>query len=221
MPQTIPIIVDDNGQEAGVAAGPPPAPDILVRCIYFSFEAAEPAAYWTLTLSGQAIPFFLLHLSGIIFAPVYLANVSPNNTGEFLSPEDITRTFDMVERNQNLLVETARIYLPTWFIRAASKENFPKLQDVLRVRHDLFTRLFEHARGKLPEAKYRDELRRYAHEFEDQNANREWPLSMSPKETLAFQRWSHDQSAEAHHQLADWRSRGEARPEGQSHHGRF
>jgi hypothetical protein len=217
--RTVPVLIDDLGEELGKAGEGSPSQDLLVRCIYFSIDASERMSDWVLNLQRQEIPFFLLGLSGIVYAPAAVTGGQPYETSQFLSPSDIEATFNRIESSR-LSIETARIYLPRWIIDASPESMRTKPQDVLRIRQDLFGDAFRFARGQIAIKDFNEHLRRYAHEFRGKPHN-ELPLRVSPDETRAFRNWSGEQRTVAIHQFGEWVSRQETLPEKKEPNRRF
>lgn len=179
---TIPVLVDDPAREAGGASIR--STDSFVRCVYLTVDASEPSSGWNLDRNKQRMPFFMLELSGIVFAPVR-EEVAPS--GEFLTQQDIESTIEFIEARQGLLVETARIYLPLGMVEAVVTNGEPASQDVLRVRQDLFTQARNHATGRTTTR----EFLRGLDPYDDDDANTR--LRYSSQETEAFGHWSVEQ----------------------------
>lgn len=201
---TVPVLVDDVGDETTTNGSAPLGK--LVRCVYFSFESSEPMPEWLLNLSGQSMPFFMLGLSGIVFAPVGQLSYS----GRFLSSSDVEQTFEFIEQNRPFLIETGRIYLPRQLIDACSRDPIEAHQ-ALRVRRDLFIRAVRFASGSLSAADFSIALAPYLKQSEA--IVREIPVSVSPEETYAFAAWCKEQLAAARRQEAVWAANGELHPE--------
>jgi hypothetical protein len=155
----------------------------------------------------------MLGLSGIIFMP---AQPPDHPVPEFSHPEDIDRTFELLEETGTLLIESAYILLPERLLKATLRDQAPRSGHVFRVRQDLFVHAFDFKRCRLSRDDFRTQMQRYEGELYQAGSQPHRavaPLRLSTEESAAFHQWSVRQLANARDQVETWRAAGETLPQ--------
>jgi len=196
---TVPILVDDFETTEVPDAGSIE----LVRCTYFIIDAVGVSPNWMLGLDGSQIPFMMLSLSGVIQSPIIVGSIEST---EFDSPASIDSLFEMVERDERLLISSSRIYLPYVILSKVSKNEFGA-HEVFRVSEQLFQIAFQFAQALCSE----NEFRRRLEEVLEQGI--EEMIQVSRIETKSFSIWAEDQIRFATDLLRTRRSEGLAHPD--------
>jgi hypothetical protein len=181
---TVPVVIDAVDVSFNIS-----------RAIYFSFEAVDPAAGWSLTVEDCDVPFFMLGISGVILGAALLGRPY---AARFLDPEWIENTFLTIERSGVLAVVTARLWLPTSLLRLA-KEEIAR-QDVFRLRKDVFASAHLLAIEMMPAEKIERHFEPYYgeyHKSQDPTLPGPLPVKFSKEETAAFQQWTQLQIEQA------------------------
>lgn len=136
------------------------------RCIYFTIECDDRATDWVLRIQSMRIPFLMLGLSGIIYAP--------DATQPFFdTPDDIQRVFDTIEREEALYVDVADIWLPNSVLTEE-----PKRGDVFRLGYGIFTSAYQFRQDMISRA-----------EFDGICREHRSMIAYSDRETAAFRVW--------------------------------
>jgi hypothetical protein len=141
----------------------------MVRCNYLSVECDFPTAGWTISIGGEALPFMMLELVGIVTRPF--------GAERFNSVELIEDLFRRIEDEAGLLIDVDDIWLPTLLFNDGSIK--PETGHVYRVKSDLFALAFSFREGRLDLESFLDACRRI-----------ERPLALSEEEMKPFLKWS-------------------------------
>jgi hypothetical protein len=200
---TIPVIVDDPADEVPSDPSRTSAIRDLVRCVYFAIDAIKPTDNWTLNVTGNPIPFVLVHLSGIICRPIITDSTT---TDEFGSADQIETTFSALEADDKLFVRTGRVYLPKSFVFSSTKARELAASDVLRLRLDVFDAAFSFANDRTSAATFQDQLKAFISPPVSDKVSSVEPIRVSSRETVAFSKWSKSRLNEAHDQMVTWRT---------------
>ena len=137
----------------------------MVRCFYLALEFDTPSNQWTLGIAGQAFPFLMLGLTGVVQAPL--------GASGFYNPNVIDEFIERVEDADGMVL-FEDIWLPKELFHDGVSEG-----DVYRVGVDLFRHAFGYREGRSSEEKFQFAAR----EFHAQ-------ASFSEVETIAFRSWS-------------------------------
>lgn len=160
---TIPIIIDKDINENGIE---------IVRAVYFTIESDSPLPNCTLHYHSSLIPFMMLGLKGIIFAP--LVKPISQTDGTFKTAKEFDDLFDAIESDSEFFVSNDEIWIPKILFRTRTKIE---RASVWRLQDELFRLCLKFTRGDLSFEQIRE-----------MKVNNE--IYLSETETKAFASWT-------------------------------
>lgn len=163
---SVPVIIDDIKNYDGFQ---------MSRCSYFSIECDAPTTGWSLTLEKRDIPFYLLGISGVIWKPFGKDKI-------FHNVKLIEETFDAIEKDPSLFVDTNDIWLPNFLFEGKSHER----KMVYRVSNRVFLEAYEFRQERISEKRFLENCRKFSDDVE-----------FSEQETASFSSWTAKQIEEA------------------------
>ncbi len=142
----------------------------MVRCNYLYVECDSPKGGWELNLGGEALPFLMLGLVGIV--------TSPFGAERFNTVELIEDLFRRIEDEADLLVDIDDIWLPMFLFN--NTNIVPEIGHVYRIKSDVFTLALSFREGRLDLKAFISGCRQSKR-----------PLFLSEDEMMSFSKW-HD-----------------------------
>lgn len=157
---SIPVVIDDIKQMESFS---------MARCSYFCIQSeTESFMTGTLNLSSARVPVLMMGVTAIIVAPSAESDL-------FITPQDYSDLFDLIEKDEELYVDTNDIWLPNVLFG----DQPQKRGGVYRVGSDLFMLALQYRNEEISDESFYTQI-------EEMQGN----VRYSPEETTALSGWS-------------------------------